>query len=95
MMDFQDVLILRQVKKSWNISYGNDKYQDSTRVIGPFRAVTNRGDFLSRSSVDPQSRIEFSSANSKIVPDSSEYTNYRKQRAMHIKRKENVIYKCT
>jgi len=43
-----DVMIRRIVTKSWNTGYSNDTYNKWGRAIGPYRAVTNLGDFLNR-----------------------------------------------
>lgn len=43
-----DVMLRRIVTKSWNTPYANGVYGGKKRAIGPFRAITNTGDFLSR-----------------------------------------------
>ena len=43
-----DVLTRRIVTKSWNTPYATGQVNSINRVITPFRAVTNLGDFLSR-----------------------------------------------
>lgn len=44
----EDTMTRRILTKSWNTPYATGVYNDHTRVITPFRAVTNLGDFLSR-----------------------------------------------
>jgi hypothetical protein len=44
----ENVMMRRQVVKSWNTSYANGIVNGRSRVITPFRAVTNSGDFLQR-----------------------------------------------
>ena len=43
-----DVTTRRELRKSWNNDYTSGTYNNYKRRIGPFRAVTNSGDFLSR-----------------------------------------------
>jgi hypothetical protein len=44
----EQVMTRRIVTKAWNTSYATGVYNQRARRIGPFRAVTNSGDFLSR-----------------------------------------------
>lgn len=84
---YSDILPLIQVRKSWNLRYCDD-VDGQSRVITPFRAVTNRGDFLARSANEnPNSTIPYSSWNGKYVYNSSDYVYYKKLRSMHINRK--------
>ena len=43
-----DVNTRRELRKSWNTAYTGATYNNYKRRIGPFRAVTNSGDYLSR-----------------------------------------------
>lgn len=106
--DSTDVIARREVKKSWNTSYATGKHNNYNRIVTPFRAVTNTGDFLGRSNYicggpNPANNthtgykislggflnscdgtnVPSSSCNVKFVPDSSEYTKYRRQRAFN------------
>ena len=38
----------RIIRNSWNGAYASGKVNDKNRLITPFRAVTNSGDFLGR-----------------------------------------------
>jgi hypothetical protein len=42
------VIARRELRSVWNTSYSNGTFNGVKRAIGPFRAVTNSGDFLSR-----------------------------------------------
>ena len=44
-----DIVLRKIVTKSWNTAYATGKYNGQSRRIGPFRAINNSGDFLSRS----------------------------------------------
>ena len=46
--DGDSVTTRRELRKSWNTSYATGNVNGYNRRIGPFRAVTNSGDFLSR-----------------------------------------------
>ena len=46
--DSEGVLTRRVVRDSWNTPYATGTYNGNKRVITPFRAVNNLGDFLSR-----------------------------------------------
>ncbi len=84
---YSDILVLKQVTRSWNNSYATGTVAGHHRVIGPFRAVTSRGDFLSRNNYSSDNNnVPFSSANGKHVADSSDYTYYKKQRSMNLSR---------
>lgn len=88
-----DILIRKTIVKSWNNSFATGKVNGVSRILGEFKAVTNAGDFLCRKNYVcgmnlfnlnqncDNTGIQSSSANSKFVPDSSEYTKYKKQRA--------------
>lgn len=47
--DSNDIMTRRELRKSWNTSYANGSVNGLKRRVGPFRAVNNSGDFLSRS----------------------------------------------
>jgi hypothetical protein len=46
--DGDSVTARRELRKSWNTSYATGQVNGYNRRIGPFRAVMNSGDFLSR-----------------------------------------------
>jgi hypothetical protein len=46
----EQVAIRKVLTKSWNTNYASGTVNGHKRAIGPFRAVTNTGDFLSRES---------------------------------------------
>ena len=43
----EQIMARRVLVKSWNTGYGG-RYNDKARVVTPFRAVNNLGDFLQR-----------------------------------------------
>ena len=43
-----DVTVRRELRKAWNTSYAGGVVNNQNRIVTPFRAVTNSGDFLSR-----------------------------------------------
>lgn len=96
------------LRRAWNQSQATGVVNGHNRVITPFRAVTNLGDFLSRKnyvcggpnqvnasrpgwkgrigsilSQCDSTGVEGYSGNPKFVPDSSDYTTYKKQRAFN------------
>ena len=114
MTNFKDsgnVMIRRILRDSWNGkgARGTDGNSDAyKRVVTPFRAVNNLGDFLGRQNyvcgganqinktrAGLQGRfgsmiqncdntgVAASVANNRFVPDSSDYTTFKKQRAMN------------
>jgi BspA type Leucine rich repeat region (6 copies)/Bacterial Ig-like domain len=44
----ENAMMRRQVVKSWNTAYANGFVNGVSRVVSPFRAITNSGDFLQR-----------------------------------------------
>ena len=46
--DSQDALTRRILRDGWNTAYANDTFNGKNRVITPFRAINNSGDYLSR-----------------------------------------------
>jgi hypothetical protein len=103
-----NVMARKVLVKSWNTPYATGNVNGRNRVITPFRAVNNLGDFLSREnyvcggpnqvnankpgwkghigSIMSQcdgTNIPSSTCNVRFVPDSSDYTTYKKQRAMN------------
>jgi hypothetical protein len=44
----EQVMARRVVVKSWNTNYTNGKFNGKSRIVTPFRAVNNLGDFLQR-----------------------------------------------
>lgn len=106
--DGNQTMIRTQLRRAWNTSYATNKVNGNNRVITPFRAVNNSGDFLSRKNYvcggsEPNSihrggirkrfgsilsqcdgtGVEASNTNVRYVPDSSEYTRYKKQSALN------------
>jgi len=104
-----DVLTRKVLSKSWNGQYARGTINGRNRVITPFRAVNNLGDFLGRQyyvcggpnqvnankpgwkghigSIISQcdgTGIASSVCNTRFVPDSSDYTKYKRQRAMNV-----------
>jgi hypothetical protein len=102
------VMSRKLVVKSWNTAYATGIVNGKSRIITPFRAVNNSGDFLGRvhyncggpnpTNADKpgwKSRIRnmfnncdntgvpASSTNVKFVADSSEYSKYKKLRAIN------------
>jgi hypothetical protein len=106
--DGEQALIRKQLKIAWNTKQATGKVNGKSRIITPFRAVTNSGDFLSRQNYvcggsNPNhlhrggisgrfgsilsqcdgSGVDSANTNGKFVPDSSDYTKYKKQNAMN------------
>jgi hypothetical protein len=102
------VMARKILTKSWNGQYANGVVNGKNRVITPFRAVNNLGDFLGRQnyvcggsnqvsankpgwkghigSIISQcdgTGVQASVCNTRFVPDSSDYTTYKKQRALN------------
>jgi hypothetical protein len=46
--DSEQALARRVLRDSWNTAYAKGTYEGKNRVVTPFRAVMNSGDFLSR-----------------------------------------------
>jgi hypothetical protein len=46
--DSQDALTRRVLRDGWNTAYANNTFNGKNRVITPFRAINNSGDYLSR-----------------------------------------------
>jgi hypothetical protein len=44
----EQVMTRRILRDSWNTAYATGSYNNNARIITPFRAVNNSGDFLSR-----------------------------------------------
>ena len=44
----EDAMTRKVLRNSWNTSYAKDNFMGKKRAIGPFRAVNNLGDYLSR-----------------------------------------------
>jgi len=106
--DSEQVMTRRVVTKSWNGQGAVGLANGHNRIITPFRAVTNLGDFLGRiqyvcggsnqinktypgrqgrmgsiiSRCD-NSGVEAAVCNGRFVPDSSDYTTFKKQRAIN------------
>lgn len=48
--DSEDVMIRRVLRTGWNTAYATGVVNGRNRIVTPFRAVNNSGDFLSRTS---------------------------------------------
>lgn len=92
--DSESAITRKVVRSSWNTPYATGTYEGEKRVITPFRAVNNLGDFLGRKNYScggpnqmtftcDNSNVPASSTNVKFVPDSSDYIRFRKQQAMN------------
>jgi len=44
----EQVMARRVLVKSWNTAYATNSYNGNNRIVTPFRAVNNLGDFLQR-----------------------------------------------
>lgn len=96
MKSSENVMMRRVVTKSWNNQNSFGVINNKNRAIGPFRAVNNMGDFLSRQNYvcggsNTSKRgsmisrcdgtgISSSTANNRWVSDSSDYTKFKKQK---------------
>lgn len=92
--DSESAITRKVLRSSWNTPYATGTYEGEKRVITPFRAVNNLGDFLGRKNYScggpnqmtftcDNSNVPASSTNVKFVPDSSDYIRFRKQQAMN------------
>jgi hypothetical protein len=106
--DSEQTMYRGVLRRSWNTPYATGQYNDKTRIVTPFRAINNNGDFLCRVNyacggpnpvnADRYKRknnigtlpsqcdttgVPASSCNPKFVPDSSDYIQYRKLRALN------------
>lgn len=92
--DGESAITRKILRSSWNTPYATGTYEGEKRVITPFRAVNNLGDFLGRKNYScggpkqmtftcDNSNVPASSTNVKFVPDSSDYIRFRKQQAMN------------
>jgi len=106
--DSEQVMTRRVLTKSWNGQAAVGTINGYNRVITPFRAINNLGDFLGRihyvcggsnqinktypgrqgpigsiiSQCD-QTGVPSAVCNGRFVPDSSDYTTFKKQSAMN------------
>jgi hypothetical protein len=105
--DSEQTMIRGVLRRSWNNTNAQGSINNKGRVVTPFRAVNNLGDYLGRQqyvcggsnqvnktfpgrqgpmgsiiSHCDNTRIAASVANNRFVPDSSDYTTYRKQKAI-------------
>ena len=80
------------LRTGWNTQNANSTINGRNRVITPFRAVNNAGDFLSRTNYScggpntkncDNSGIPPAACNTKYVYDSSDYIKFRKQQAVN------------
>ena len=107
--DYSNIIDRRTVRSSWDGQAAYGTINSHSRIITPFRAVNNSGDFLARqnytcggfapSTTNMPSGIgrmldrarsncdgtgvPGGSCNPKFVADSSDYTRYRRQRAVN------------
>jgi hypothetical protein len=106
--DSEDAMMRKTLRSSWNTSQATGTVNNKKRIITPFRAVNNMGDFLGRQNYVcggpnpnglPRGGISFrfgsiisqcdnsgvaaGSSNMRHVPDSSDYTKFKKQSAMN------------
>lgn len=44
----ENVMMRKVLRSAWNTAYARGVYNNNTRIITPFRAINNSGDFLSR-----------------------------------------------
>jgi hypothetical protein len=44
----ENVMTRKVLRSAWNTAYATGTYNNKTRIITPFRAINNSGDFLSR-----------------------------------------------
>ncbi len=104
----EQVMSRRIVVKSWNTNFTSGTYNGRSRIVTPFRAVNDLGDFLQRknyvcggsnqvnaSKPGMKSRIgsiisncdgsgvPAANCNVKFVPDSSDYTKFKKLQAQN------------
>ena len=99
--DGESAITRKVLRSSWNTPYATGTYEGEKRVITPFRAVNNLGDFLGRKNYScggpkqmtftcDNSNVPASSTNVKFVPDSSDYIRFRKQQAMNRNYNDNA-----
>jgi hypothetical protein len=107
--DGESTMTRKILRDSWNTRYARGSVNGYNRAIGPFRAINNLGDFLSRQNyvcggsnqinkTFPGGRqgpmgsiisqcdntgVPASVCNPRYVPDSSDYTRYKKQHAIN------------
>ena len=85
----EDATTRTLLRDSWNNVAVKDTQGAYGRAIGPFRASQNLGDFLNRKNYKCGTRhgvcdatgIAAASGNVKFVPDSSDYTRYKREAA--------------
>lgn len=80
-----DVTLSRKVLlKSWDQHAATGTINGQKRVVTPYRAVTHMGDFLNRINDAPDaSGVAHGGSHKTFVSDSSDYSRYRKLRAMN------------
>ena len=90
--DSEQTMTRTILRTGWNTQYANKVFNGRNRIITPFRAVNNAGDFLSRTNyscgkLNPtscdNSGIPPAACNTKYVYDSSDYIKFRKQQAVN------------
>ena len=88
--DSEQTLTRFVLRSGWNTQNAAGVINGRKRIITPFRAVNNAGDFLSRKNYScgghtpsncDNSGIPPAACNSKYVYDSSDYIKFRKQQA--------------
>lgn len=80
-----DVTLSRKVLlKSWDQHAATGTINGQKRVVTPYRAVTHMGDFLNRVNNAPDATgVPHGGSHKTFVSDSSDYSRYRKLRAMN------------
>lgn len=106
--DSEQIMTRRILTKAWNGAGAVGVSNEKNRIITPFRAINNLGDFLSRTnyvcggsnqinktypgrqgpigsiiSRCDNSGVDAAVCNVKFVPDASDYTTFKKQRALN------------
>ena len=72
------------LRDSWNTAAASGTINTYARVITPFRAVNNLGDFLARTNYKGDTTgVEGDVCNPKFVSDSSDYVRFKKQMSIN------------
>lgn len=72
-----------RLRNAWNTNYKSQLYKASEKMAqGPFRAVNNSGDLLSRQNfAEAGSTVPAANCNTKYVYDSSDFIRFKKEQA--------------
>jgi hypothetical protein len=72
-----------RLRNAWNTNYKSQLYKASAKMAqGPFRAVNNSGDLLSRQNfAEAGSTVPAANCNTKYVYDSSDFIRFKKEKA--------------